>query len=90
MLAAIGKRDEAKAILDEIIGKRNQNWVTAYEIAIIYTLLGDNENAFRWLKQAEREHAVGFTFVRVDPHLARLRTDPRFIDLMRETEKTIP
>jgi tetratricopeptide (TPR) repeat protein len=90
VLAAIGKRDEAKAILDEIISKRNQNWVTAYEIAIIYTLLGDNENAFRWLKQAEREHAVGFTFVRVDPHLARLRTDPRFIDLMRETEKTIP
>lgn len=90
VLAAIGKHDEAKAILDEILGKRNQNWVTAYEIAIIYTLLGDFDNAFRWLKQAEREHAVGFTFVRVDPHLARLRTDPRFADLMRETEKTIP
>ena len=90
VLAAIGKHDEAKAILEEIISKRNQNWVTAYEIAIIYTLLGDFENAFRWLKQAEREHAVGFTFVRVDPHLSRLRADPRFMDLMRETEKTIP
>jgi TolB-like protein/Tfp pilus assembly protein PilF len=90
VLAAIGKHEEAKAILEEIISKRNQNWVTAYEIAIIYTLLDDFENAFRWLKQAEREHAVGFTFVRVDPHVARLRTDPRFIDLMRETEKTIP
>ena len=90
VLAAIGKHDEAKAILEEIISKRNQQWVTAYEIAIIYTLINDFENAFRWLKQAEREHAVGFTFVRVDPHLARLRTDPRFIDLMRETEKTIP
>src|SRR5688572_29242051 len=90
VLAAIGKHDEAKAILEEIISKRNQNWVTAYEIAIIYTLLGDFDNAFRWLKQAEREHAVGFTFVRVDPHLARLRTDPRFVDLLRETEKTIP
>ncbi|HEU4765964.1 MAG TPA: tetratricopeptide repeat protein, partial [Pyrinomonadaceae bacterium] len=90
VLAAIGKHDEAKAILEEILGKRNQNWVTGYEIAIIYTLLGDFDNAFRWLKQAEREHAVGFTFVRVDPHLARLRTDPRFADLMRETEKTIP
>ncbi len=90
VLAAIGKHEEAKAILDDLISKRNQDWVTAYEIAIIYTLLGDFDNAFRWLKQAEREHAVGFTFVRVDPHLARLRTDPRFADLMRETEKTIP
>ena len=90
VLAAIGKKEEAKTILDEIIAKRNQNWVTAYEIAIIYTLLDEFDNAFRWLKQAEREHAVGFTFVRVDPHLTKLRSDPRFRDLMRETEKTIP
>jgi tetratricopeptide (TPR) repeat protein len=90
VLAATGKRDEAKAILTEIIAKRNQNWVTAYEIAIIYTWLDDFDNAFRWLAQAEREHAVGFTFVRVDPHLAKLRKDPRFADLIRETEKTIP
>jgi len=90
VLAAIGKREEAQTILNEIISKRNQNWVTAYEIAIIYTWIGDFDNAFRWLAQAEREHAVGFTFVRVDPHLARLRSDPRFADLLRETEKTIP
>jgi serine/threonine protein kinase/tetratricopeptide (TPR) repeat protein len=90
VLAATGKREEAQAILTEIIANRQQNWVTAYEIAIIYTWLGDVDNAFRWLAQAEREHAVGFTFVRVDPHLAKLRLDPRFADLMRETEKTIP
>jgi tetratricopeptide (TPR) repeat protein len=90
VLAATGKTDEARQILNEIIAKRQQNWVTAYEIAIIYTWLDDFDNAFRWLVQAEREHAVGFTFVRVDPHLAKLRLDPRFADLMRETEKTIP
>jgi serine/threonine protein kinase/Flp pilus assembly protein TadD len=90
VLAATGKTDEARQILNEIIAKRQQNWVTAYEIAIIYTWLGDLDNAFRWLAQAEREHAVGFTFVRVDPHLQKLRLDPRFADLMRETEKTIP
>src|SRR5687767_15601613 len=47
----------------------------------IYTLVGDFDNAFRWLKQAEREHAVGFTFVRVDPHLRRLRSEEHTSEL---------
>jgi eukaryotic-like serine/threonine-protein kinase len=90
VLAAIGRRDEAHVILEEILEARHEQWVTAYEIAIIYCLLGDCDSAFRWLSQAEREHAVGFTFVRVDPHLEALRSDPRFAELLRETDKTIP
>jgi TolB-like protein/Flp pilus assembly protein TadD/tRNA A-37 threonylcarbamoyl transferase component Bud32 len=90
VLAAIGKADEAKSIVEELVAKRNQNWVTAYEIAIIYCLLGERDNAFKWLLQAERDHAVGFTFVRVDPHLTNLRSDSRFAELIRETEKTMP
>jgi eukaryotic-like serine/threonine-protein kinase len=90
VLAAIGKHEEARAILDEILSRRYENWVTAYEIAIIYCLLGDHDDAFRWLAQAEKEHAVGFTFVRVDPHLESLRSDPRFSGLLRETDRTIP
>ena len=62
----------------------------AYEIAIIYSLLGDADSAFNWLTKAEREHAVGFTFVRVDPRLEAVRSDPRFKELVRGTDKTIP
>ncbi len=90
VLAATGKVDEASDILEELLTRRNETWVTAYEIAIIYCLIGDHDNSFKWLIQAEREHAVGFTFVRVDPHLENLRSDPRFLELIRETEKTIP
>jgi eukaryotic-like serine/threonine-protein kinase len=90
VLAAIGKHEEARPILEEILARRHEQWVTAYEIAIIYCLLGDRDSAFRWLAQAERDHAVGFTFVRVDPHLEPLRSDPRFAELLRGTEKTIP
>ena len=64
--------------------------MTAYEIAIIYSWLSDLDKAFEWLAQAEREHAVGFTFVRVDPNLKNLRSDRRFAELLRETDKTIP
>jgi len=90
MLAALGGHEEARQILEGLLAQRNEQWVTAYEIAIIYSLLGDRDKAFEWLVQAEREHAVGFTFVRVDPNLSNLRSDPRFAELLRETDKTIP
>jgi tetratricopeptide (TPR) repeat protein len=89
VLAAIGQHDEARVILGEILARRQEEWVTAYEIAIIYCLLGDRDNAIDWLARADREHAVGFTFVRVDPHLEALRSDPRFKELIRVTEKTL-
>ncbi len=90
VLAAVGRHDEARQILEEILAKRNEQWVTAYEIAIIYSWLGDLDKGFEWLAQAEREHAVGFTFVRVDPNLKNLRSDRRFADLLRRTDRTIP
>lgn len=90
VLASVGRHDEAKVILQEILERRSEQWVSAYEIAIIYSLIGDADSAFRWLAQAEREHAVGFTFVRVDPRLEALRSDPRFKQLVRGTDRTIP
>jgi len=53
-------------------------------------LLGKADDAFRWLALAEREHAVGFTFVRVDPRLEALRSDPRFETLLVGLDRTIP
>jgi eukaryotic-like serine/threonine-protein kinase len=90
VLAAIGRHDEARPILEQIIAKRNEEWVTAYEIAIIYSWLGELNKGFEWLKLAEQEHAVGFTFVRVDPNLKNVRSDRRFAELLRETDKTMP
>jgi hypothetical protein len=88
VLAATGRHEEARSILEEILASRSEQWVTAYEIATVFCLLDDRENAFRWLAQAEREHAVGFTYVRVDPHLESLRSDPRFNELLRRTDRT--
>ncbi len=89
VLASVGRRDEARAILEEILAKRSEQWVSAYEIAIIFCLIGDFDNSFKWLAQAEREHAVGFTFVRVDPRLDALHSDPRFLGLLSGLDRTI-
>jgi serine/threonine protein kinase/tetratricopeptide (TPR) repeat protein len=90
VLASVGRHEEARVILQEILARRAERWVSAYEIAIIYSSIGEFDNAIRWLTLAEREHAVGFTFVRVDPRLEALRSDPRFRELVQRTERTIP
>ena len=76
-------------MLNVAIESRPTKWVSAYEIAIVYCWLGDLDKAFQWLTLAEQEHAVGFTFVRVDPRLEPLRADPRFQELLRGIDRTI-
>ncbi|HEX9919370.1 MAG TPA: tetratricopeptide repeat protein, partial [Pyrinomonadaceae bacterium] len=83
VLAVSGRADESRRILQELVARRKQQWVTAYEIAVVYSLLGDRDNAFSWLERAEREHAVGYTYLRVDPRLDNLRGDPRYAQLLR-------
>jgi len=90
VLAAVARCEEARMVLNEVIERRPVQWVSAYEIAIVYCWLGDQDSAFRWLEQAEREHAIGFTFVRVDPRLEGLRSDPRFETLLRGIDRSIP
>jgi serine/threonine protein kinase/tetratricopeptide (TPR) repeat protein len=88
VLASCGRVDEAREILQEIVARRDEQWVTAYEIAVIYSLLGERDEAFNWLAQAEKENAVGLTYVRVDPRINSLRSDPRYEELLRQMNRT--
>ncbi len=87
VLASCGQPEEARAVLDELIANREREWVTAYEIAVINSLLGDADAAFAWLARAEEEHSVGLTYLRVDPRLEAIRSDPRFNELLRRFSK---
>jgi hypothetical protein len=48
-----------------------------------YLGLGNNEQAFAWLEREYTEHSVGLTAMKVNPLYDPLRSDPRFVDLMR-------
>ncbi|HYY93431.1 MAG TPA: protein kinase, partial [Pyrinomonadaceae bacterium] len=86
-LAAAGRADGARAVLEELLAGSEREGVSPYEVAVVYALLGDREEAFSWLSRAARERAVGFTFVRVDPRLDRVRDDPRFAELQRRAKE---
>jgi TolB-like protein/DNA-binding winged helix-turn-helix (wHTH) protein/Flp pilus assembly protein TadD len=54
-----------------------------YRLAEINTYLGDKEEAFRWLEKAVDERPNWITFMKVDPTLDPLRSDPRFGALLQ-------
>ncbi len=81
VFAVIGKKDESIQILDELAKTNQIEQITPYEIAIIYAVLNDKNKSFEWLRKAKDKHAVGFSFVKVDPLLDNLRDDKRFESL---------
>lgn len=86
--ARAGHTAKARADLARLQSSVNKDGIGSYEIALIYTGLGDRNDAFRWLEKAYQAHDVGLVYLKVDPALDPLRTDPRFADLMQRVGLT--
>jgi hypothetical protein len=52
-------------------------------MAIIYVGLGKPDQAFGWLEKAYEERASYLIFLKMDPRLDSVRSDPRFPDLLQ-------
>jgi hypothetical protein len=55
----------------------------AYWLAVIHANLKETNEAFCWLDKAFKERSGMLAYVKVDPRVDYLRSDPRFDDLLR-------
>jgi len=83
-LAANGDRDGAMKLLDLLNGYSAQRYVPAQPYALIYSGLGENDLAFEWLDKAYEEQSSLLIWLKVDPTFNKLRSDPRFVILLRK------
>ena len=81
--ARAGRVAAARNTIAKLEGHVQENGVGRYEIALVYTGLGENEEAFKWLEEAYKARDVGFVYLKIDPCLDPLRSDPRFEDLLQ-------
>jgi hypothetical protein len=79
--AVMGERDKAEQALNELREKKRQTYVSSYDLAIIYVGLDEPDQAFAWLEHAYEERSYWLIYLKVDPMLDNLRSDPRFADL---------
>ena len=80
--AASGKTAEAKQVLSDLQQLQGQRYVSPYTVAAIYTGLGDDEQAFKWLERAVEERDIWLMNLKVDPVFAKLRSKRQFTDIL--------
>jgi len=78
--ALLGDEDDARRDLEKTLAQNQTVYVSPAFIAIVYTHLGDYDQAIDWLYRAAEEYD-SFIFNLNYPDFDALRSDPRFIEL---------
>jgi TolB-like protein len=75
-LYSLKREPEARAALEHFIVSSGH--FATYQVAQVYGWRGEVDAAFEWLEKARQEGDAGIRYVKCDPLLKSLRTDPRF------------
>jgi hypothetical protein len=60
------------------------HYVSPYNFATVYNALGETDDALDSLEKGFAEKAVLMVFLKVSPEWNNLRSQPRFIELMKK------
>ena len=87
--AVASNKAESDRIVNEVTSQPGP--FSPYDMATICGALGDADGVFRWLGKAIEQRSVDVIWMRVDPRLDPVRSDPRFTEVMaRLVPRTAP
>jgi len=71
------------ALIDLLKNKSRREYVSPYEIAIQYALMGDRDHTFEWLEKAYAERSGRVEYIKSEDFFDPFHSDPRYSDLLR-------
>ncbi len=84
LYAVSGQTEAAKRLIDDA----KQNKLVTEQIhrglALVYTALGEIDIAFKCLEESYEQHEESILSLKVDPKMDALRSDPRFLVLLKK------
>jgi len=81
--AKMNRREEAKEILKAACASRG-SYTPGDAIAHVHVVLEEYEDAMRELARAYDEHSSSLHFIGIAPEFAPLRSDKRFVSIVKE------
>jgi Tfp pilus assembly protein PilF len=77
-----GNRREALETIAQFKKLSADRYIDNYLVATVYAGVGDKDHAFECLSRAVTERSASIGFLKADPFMERLRSDPRFAALL--------
>jgi hypothetical protein len=81
-LGVAGSRSEAKEVIAEMQALAQRRYVPPLYIGIVYEGLGEGDQSLQWFEKACGARDIN-GWILPDPRLDRIRTEPRFKNLLR-------
>src|ERR1044071_9470946 len=78
-----GKRADAEKAIERLRELSKQQYVSPFQTAEISAGMDERKLAIEWLEKSRDERFNWMPFIKVDPVLKNLRSDPRFIELAK-------
>jgi serine/threonine-protein kinase len=78
-----GQKAEARRLLSELQTQSKLRYLPPYFLATVYVGLGEKDQAFALLEKGYAERDPYLTYLKVEPALDPLRSDPRFQQLLQ-------
>ena len=71
------------ALIEVLKSDSQREYVSPYEIARYYALMGDRDHTFEWLEKAYAERAGRMEYIKTEDVLEPFHSDPRYLDLLK-------
>jgi hypothetical protein len=83
-LDVLGRRSESDKLLAQALADKVIPLSAAYQVALVYAARGQTDVAFQWLQRALQQRDAGMHWMKFDPILKGLNSDPRFKALLAQ------
>jgi len=88
--ALMGKRDEASGLLTLLLGLGKYQYISAFNVARVYSALGNDDHAYEWLEKACEDGNAELVFFNAEQKLGNanmlgssFNNDPRMVELLQ-------
>jgi hypothetical protein len=76
--ARAGRSDKAREILGDLLERSKRMYISPFMLALLCIVLDERDRAFEFLEEAYRSGDTDLSYLKIEPILDTVRSDPRY------------